>query len=197
MVPCGHTQHLPGDFALTTPSEGDVGRLWLDETVRVWRRNKDHADSAVAQLTEEQLRRSIDPELNSVAIVMKHVAGNLRSRWVGFLTSDGEKADRNRDGEFVDDYPDRAAILADWEDGWRVLFEELAELQPGDLRRTIQIRGCDLTVPEAILRSICHCSYHIGQIVQTARVAAGDSWQTLTIPRGQSEEYNRARWGRG
>lgn len=174
-----------------------VGSLWLDEVVRVWRRNKDHADAAIAQLDEAQLRRSLDPETNSVAVVMKHVAGNLRSRWSGFLRSDGEKPDRNRDGEFVDDYPDRDAILADWESGWRVLFDELASLTPADCLRSVEIRGANLSVPEAILRSICHCSYHIGQIVQTARVVAGDNWRTLTIPRGESDRFNRERWGRG
>ncbi|MEQ8847023.1 DUF1572 family protein [Botrimarina sp.] len=174
-----------------------AGRIWLDETITTWRRNKEHADAAIAQLDEAQLRRSLDPEVNSVAVVMKHVAGNLRSRWVDFLTSDGEKPDRRRDSEFVDDYPDRDAMIADWEDGWRVLFDELAKLRPDDALRQVEIRGAKLPVPAAILRSICHCSYHIGQVVQTARVVAGDRWSTLTIPRGQSEEYNRARWGRG
>lgn len=184
-------------MAIETEDSLDVGHIWLEETVDTWRRNKAHADAAIAQLDEAQLRRSLDPEVNSVAVVMKHVAGNLRSRWVNFLTADGEKADRNRDGEFVDDYPDRDAILADWEDGWRVLFDELAKLRPDDMARTITIRGAQLSVPAAILRSICHCSYHIGQIVQTARVVAGDDWRTLTIPRGDSERYNRERWGRG
>lgn len=143
------------------------------------------------------MRVALHPELNSVAVVMKHVAGNLRSRWVDFLSDDGEKPNRNRDGEFVDDYADREAMIADWEDGWRVLFKELGRLQPDDALRLVEIRGAELTVPEAIFRSMSHCSYHIGQIVQTARAVAGDDWRTLTIPRGESEAYNRARWGRG
>lgn len=178
-------------------AETDLNALWLEQVARVWRRNKEFADEAIAQLSDAQIRRSLDTETNSVAVVMKHVAGNLRSRWIGFLTSDGEKSDRNRDAEFIDDYPDRASLLADWEDGWRVLFAELAALAPEDCQRLVEIRGAKLTVPEAILRSICHCSYHIGQIVQTARIVAGDDWRTLTIPRGESEAYNRERWGRG
>ncbi len=175
----------------------EVNALWLEEIARVWRRNKEFADAAIAQLSDQQMRRSLDPQTNSVAVVMKHVAGNLRSRWIGFLTSDGEKADRNRDGEFIDDYPDRASLLADWEDGWGVLFNELTALTPEYCLRTVKIRGAELTEPEAVLRSICHCSYHIGQIVQTARIVAGEGWRTLTIPRGESDAYNKERWGRG
>lgn len=178
-------------------SESSIGGLWLEEIRRAWLRDKKQADAAIAQLSEAQMRRSLSPEINSVSVVMKHVAGNLRSRWSGFLVSDGEKADRNRDGEFVDDFPDREAMLADWEDGWRGLFDELSALQTTDLLREVEIRGCKHTVPQALLRSICHCSYHIGQIVQTARAVAGEDWQTLTIPRGESEAYNRARWGQG
>ncbi|TWT94802.1 DinB superfamily protein [Botrimarina colliarenosi] len=182
---------------MNDPTNEKLGLLWLDEVTRVWRRNKEHADAAITQLSEAQLRQTLAPEVNSVAVVMKHVAGNLRSRWSGFLTTDGEKPDRGRDREFVDDYPSRDAMLADWEDGWRVLFEELGSLTPASTLRTVEIRGCQLSVPEAILRSISHCSYHIGQIVQTARVVAGDDWVTLTIPRGESESFNQERWGRG
>ncbi|MEN0110358.1 MAG: DinB family protein [Planctomycetota bacterium] len=171
--------------------------MWLAETITIWRRNKETADKAIAQLSERQLRASLHPELNSVAVVMKHVAGNLRSRWRDFLTSDGEKPDRNRDNEFVDDYPDRDAMVADWEAGWRVLFDSLAELEPDDTGRRVAIRGEEISVPQAILRSITHCAYHVGQIVQTARAVAGDDWETLTIARGQSEAYNRRRWGAG
>lgn len=175
----------------------DPNELWLAETITVWRRNKDLADRAIAQLSDEQLRRALDREVNSVAVVMKHVAGNLRSRWTDFLTADGEKPDRHRDNEFVDDYADRPAMLADWEDGWRVLFEQLDALRPEDVGRTVKIRGESLSVPQAILRSITHCAYHVGQIVQTARVVAGEEWRTLTIARGESAEYNRLRWGQG
>lgn len=175
----------------------DLGRLWLDELVATWLRNKQTADAAIAQLDEEQIRRPLAPETNSVAVVMKHLAGNLRSRWTDFLTSDGEKPSRNRDREFVDDYPDRDAMLADWEDGWRVLFDQLSVLTPEECGGQVTVRGEPLTVPQAALRSVTHCAYHVGQIVQTARIVAGDRWQTITIPRGGSEAYNRERWGRG
>lgn len=181
------------------PNERDekLGQLWLDELITIWTRNKQTADAAIAQLSEEQMWRSLDPEVNSVAVVMKHVAGNLRSRWADFLIADGEKPDRNRDNEFIDDYSDREAMLADWEAGWRVLFEQLNALTSDDLHRQIAIRGERISVPQAALRSITHCAYHIGQIVQTARAVAGNDWQTLTIARGESEKYNQKRWGQG
>ena len=173
------------------------GAIWLRATIETFRRNKEHADAAIAQLSFEQLRFTLHPELNSVAVILKHVAGNLRSRWTDFLEADGEKRDRNRDGEFIDDYPDREALIADWESGWNTLFESLEALRPEDALREVTIRGASLTVPAAVQRSITHTAYHVGQIVQTARAAAGDDWRTLTIPRGESEAYNRARWGQG
>lgn len=172
-------------------------RLWIDETTTIWRRNKQTADAAIVQLDEQQLRRSLDPEVNSVAVIMKHVAGNLRSRWTDFLTTDGEKADRHRDEEFVDRYADRDAMIADWESGWNALFSQLDSLSPEDTGRVVAIRGEPISVPQAILRSITHCAYHVGQIVQTARVMAGDNWKTISIARGESEAYNARQWGRG
>lgn len=168
---------------------------WIGAALDTLRRNKTHADAAIAQVSDEGLRVALHPETNSIAVIMKHVAGNLRSRWTAFLTSDGEKADRDRDGEFVDDYADRAAILADWESGWWVAFDELARLTPEDAGREVVIRGHRLSVPHAVDRSMCHCSYHIGQIVMIARIRAGAAWRTLTIERGRSVEHNRARWG--
>lgn len=169
--------------------------LWLVAVLESWRSNKELADKAIAQLDDGQLRRSLDPSINSVAVVMKHVAGNLRSRWTHFLTTDGEKPSRRRDREFVDDYTDRQAMLEDWESGWAVLFEELEQLTEEDCTREVTIRGHKLSVPLAIMRSLAHCAYHVGQIVQTARAVAGDDWRTLTVPRGGSEEYNSKGWG--
>lgn len=171
--------------------------IWLQATIDTFHRNKEHADAAIEQLTFEQLRVPLDPEINSVAVVMKHIAGNLRSRWTDCLQADGEKPDRDRDGEFTDDYPDRETLLADWESGWRTLFEALGDLRPDDALREVVIRGAPLTLPHAVQRSLTHTAYHVGQIVQTARAVAGDRWRTLTIPRGKSAEYNQARWGRG
>ncbi|QDT70286.1 DinB superfamily protein [Planctomycetes bacterium MalM25] len=177
--------------------EGSHEAIWLQATIDTLRKNKALADSAIEQLSLEQLRVSLHPELNSIAVIMKHVAGNLRSRWTDFLEADGEKPERNRDGEFIDDYADRQAILDDWESGWATLFAALGRLTPADLGREVPIRGCPHPVPLAIQRSITHTSYHLGQIVQTARAVVGEGWRTLTIPRGKSEEYNRETWARG
>ncbi len=168
--------------------EDAIGLQWLSATVDTFRLNKEHADQAIVQMGDENLRLSLDFETNSVAVIMKHVAGNLRSRWTNFLESDGEKINRNRDQEFIDDYNNREEILNDWEAGWQVLFDGLEKLQPNDLLREITIRGHRLSVPHAIARSMSHCSNHIGQIVQVARIQVGDGWHTLSIPRGQSDE---------
>ena len=169
--------------------------LWQRATLDTLRRNKAYADAAIKQLSEEQLRTALDPDVNSIAVVMKHVAGNQRSRWTEFLTTDGEKPDRCRDGEFVDDYADRDAMLADWESGWRVMLDAIGALTAEDCLREVTIRGHRHPVPLAIQRSITHCSYHLGQIVQTARALAGEEWETLSVPRGESDRFNRERWG--
>jgi hypothetical protein len=126
---------------------------------------------------------------------MKHVAGNLRSRWTDFLTTDGEKPDRNRDDEFIDTFASRAELLECWDSGWKRLFDTLNSLQPDDLAKTVHIRGEPHTVLLAAQRSLGHTCYHIGQIVQLARVLAGDNWNTLTIPRGGSQQHNETNWG--
>lgn len=164
---------------------------FLSATVETFRSQKTLAERAVAQLADAQLRTALSPETNSVAVIMKHVAGNLRSRWTDFLTSDGEKPWRQRDAEFEDQFADRAELMAWWEAGWQVLFDALAALRPADLGRTITIRGQEHSVPLAIQRALAHVGYHTGQIVQVARVLAGDQWETLTIPRGGSDAFNR------
>src|SRR5690606_5792830 len=128
---------------------------------------------------------------NSVAVLMKHVGGNLRSRWTGFLTTDGEKPDRDRDSEFAigpDDSRDR--ILDRWQEGWRCLEDALRSLDPADLERTVHIRGEPHTVPQALHRSLAHTAQHTGQIVLLAKHLCGSAWRTLSIPRGQSAAYN-------
>ena len=128
---------------------------------------------------------------------MKHVAGNLKSRWTEFLTTDGEKPWRNRDDEFVDTFSSRQELLDFWEQGWGCLFQSLESLRPEDLAKVVTIRGEPHTVPLAIHRSLAHCGYHIGQIVLIARILAEDKWETLTIPRGESASFNQRVWGRG
>lgn len=153
-------------------------------------------DRAAAQLTFDQLRRSLDAETNSIAVIMKHVGGNLRSRWTDSLTSDGEKPWRDRDREFVDDFADRDQLQAAWDAGWHMLRAALASFTDADLPRTLTIRGEPHTLAQALTRSLSHTAYHAGQIVQIARVhasQAGTPWQTLTVPRGGSAQYNRGR----
>jgi hypothetical protein len=168
-----------------------LARQFLDSIARNFRKQKDLADKAIVQLSDEQLRRPLDENTNSICVIMKHVGGNLASRFTDFLTTDGEKPGRNRDGEFVDDFPSREAILKHWERGWRVLFETLATLTPEDLTKTVLIRGEPHTVVDALHRSLAHSGYHAGQIIQLARYLAKDSWKTITIPRGQSQQFSQ------
>lgn len=158
-----------------------------------FRKLKTQADRAIAQVRPEDLFRTLDDEANSIAILMKHIAGNMRSRWTNFLTTDGEKSDRNRDSEFViDDSETPESVKQRWEAGWKLLFDNLQALQPADLDRSVIIRGEPQTVPEAIFRQMTHYASHVGQILLLAKHYAGDRWQTLSVPRGQSEQFNAA-----
>jgi hypothetical protein len=144
---------------------------------------KQLAEGAIAQVTDDQLQISIDPESNSLAVIMKHMAGNLRSRFTDFLTTDGEKPDRNRDGEFEVDRATRAQILADWESGWNVLFTTLSSVTADDLVRDVFIRGERHSVIQALDRQLTHHSYHVGQIVFLAKHLRSAEWKTLSMPR--------------
>jgi hypothetical protein len=163
--------------------------------INAYEANKRLADRAIEQVPGDKLHVALDPNVNSIAVIMKHVAGNLASRWTDFLTTDGEKPGRNRDDEFVDTFSSRAELLACWERGWTCLFGALQSLTPEDLGKTVLIRGEPHSVPLAMARSLGHTCYHVGQIVQVARVHAGESWNTLTIPRGGSQQFNAAHWG--
>jgi len=159
----------------------------LDEFQKI----KKLADKAIEQLSDDQLHATIDPEANSVAVLMRHMAGNMRSRWVDFLTSDGEKPDRLRDREFEDPQQSRAELFAEWEHGWQCLFNALSPLGDGDLQRTVVIRGESHSVYKAISRQVAHYAGHAYQILLLAKHLQGANWKTLSIPRGQSEEFNR------
>jgi Protein of unknown function (DUF1572) len=172
----------------------DIGTEFLAAAINAFEANKKLADRAIAQVDDERLRVALDENTNSIAVIMKHVAGNLISRWTDFLTSDGEKPGRNRDDEFVDTFGSRAEILEHWERGFAVLFGTLKSLRGEDLTKTVMIRGEAHSVPLALARSLGHTCYHIGQIVQVARIHAGEKWNTLTIPRGQSEQFNQKVW---
>ncbi len=174
---------------------GDTAPSFAGDAKIAFLYNKDLAERAVAQLTDAQLHAALHPETNSVAVIMKHVAGNLRSRWTDFLTSDGEKPWRDRDDEFVDTFASRQELMEYWRSGWAALTTALDSLRPVDLDAMITIRGEQLSVPLAIARSLSHCGYHVGQIVLISRILKGDGWQTLTIPRGGSQEHNAKNWG--
>ena len=170
----------------------DLGQHYLENVIAEFRTLKKLGERALAQLTDEQFFVTLDPESNSVAIIVKHLAGNMRSRWTDFLTSDGEKPERQRDSEFVlDANTTRAAVLQWWEQGWRCLFDALAALQPDDLLRTVVIRLEDHTVVQAINRQLTHYASHVGQIVFLAKHLKSTAWQTLSVPRGQSEQFNQ------
>ena len=144
---------------------------------------KQLAEGAIAQVTDDQLLVSLDPESNSLAVIMKHMAGNLRSRFTDFLSTDGEKPNRNRDGEFEVDKATREQILADWESGWKVLFATLQTLTADDLLRDVFIRAERHSVIQALDRQLTHHSYHVGQIVFLAKHLRSAEWKTLSMPR--------------
>jgi len=164
---------------------------YLKDVLKVLRGQKKLADGAAAQVSDEEFFRAIDAESNSIAVIMKHMAGNMRSRWTDFLTTDGEKPDRRRDTEFVAEDEDRRAIEARWESGWRTVFDTLESLKPEDVTRTVAIRGEPHTVVEAVNRQLSHYGQHTGQIVFLAKHLRSSAWETLSIPRGRSEDFNR------
>jgi len=154
------------------------------------------AEAALKQVPPDRLFTAIGPESNSIAVVMKHVSGNMRSRWTGFLSSDGEKPDRERDSEFeIGEGDDAASIRRRWDEGWDLLFAALEPLTEADLSRTITIRGEPHSVMEAIQRQLTHYAYHVGQIVFLARHAAGERWHSLSIPKGQSKTFDVSKSG--
>jgi uncharacterized damage-inducible protein DinB len=143
------------------------------------------------QVTDEQLTAALDSEANSIAVLVKHMAGNMKSRWTDFLTTDGEKPERNRDGEFEDPPVTRAGLMALWEEGWKCVFDTMGSLSQEDLDRRITIRGEAHSVMQAINRQIGHYSYHCGQVVLLAKHFRKDEWQSLSVPRGRSQDFNR------
>jgi hypothetical protein len=169
---------------------GSESKLVFDALAKRFAAYKDMAEKAVVQISDSQLHQPLDENTNSLAVIMKHMSGNLISRFTDFLTSDGEKPNRDRDSEFIDDNSDRAAVMAYWEAGWRCLFDAISPLTDKDLNKTITIRGEPHTVIDALLRQLSHHAYHVGQIVQLARYLAKNKWTVLTIPRGGSKQFN-------
>ena len=164
---------------------------YLRDSLGVFHYYKKLTERALEQVTDEQLFAALDGEMNSIAIVVKHLAGNMRSRWTDFLISDGEKPDRKRDTEFENPPATRAALMNLWGEGWNYVFTALAPLADADLDRTVMIRGEPHSVMQAINRQIAHYAYHCGQIVFLAKHLQAKQWKSLTVPRGKSEEFNQ------
>jgi hypothetical protein len=164
---------------------------YIEDALAVFRYYKRLAERAMEQVTDEQLFVAIDQEANSIAVIVKHMTGNMRSRWTDFLTTDGEKPDRDRDSEFVGPPSTRQELMAAWEDGWNRVFSAIEPLTDADLGRTVTIRGEAHSVMQAINRQLAHYPHHVGQIVFLAKHFAGDHWQSLSVPRNKSAEFNR------
>ena len=182
-------------WAMLTPSISDpVGAALLNSFRQNFQQYKTLADRALAQLTTDaEWLYQPAPGSNSVVVIVQHLVGNLRSRFTDFLTTDGEKPTRQRDAEFEEPVSVAAvpALKQDWEAAWRILFDLLDELQPADLLRTVVIRGEPHTVLAAVQRQVAHYASHVGQLVQLAKIIQGDAFQSLSIPRGQSGQFNQ------
>ena len=170
-----------------TMSNSPILDVVRDELQKV----KQLADKSITQVDDQQLWTTLDSEANSIAILMRHMAGNMRSRWTDFLHTDGEKPDRNRDSEFEHPPLDRSSLMAVWEAGWACVFGALEPLTEADLSRQVTIRGEAHSVMQAINRQIAHYAYHCGQIVLLAKHFGGDGWKSLTIPKAKSAEFNQ------
>jgi uncharacterized damage-inducible protein DinB len=164
---------------------------YVEDSVSLFNYYKKLAEGAMAQVSDEQLFATLDDEMNSIAIIVKHMAGNMRSRWTDFLTRDGEKPDRHRDTEFVEPPATRESLLRLWNEGWERVLQALQPLSDADLQRTVSIRGEPHSVMQAINRQIAHYSYHVGQIVFLAKHFRWSDWKSLTVPRNKSAEFNR------
>ncbi len=165
---------------------------YLADAIKSFRNYKKMADKAIAQVSDEEFFRAIDREANSIALMVKHIAGNQRSRWRFFLTTDGEKFDRYRDKEFLlFDEDSRESLLESWENGWETLFEAVENLTVEDFSKTVPIRGEQHTIIEAINRQMTHYAYHVGQIVFLAKHFRVADWQTLSVPKNKSDEFNK------
>ena len=164
---------------------------YMEDSLSLFHYYKKLGEGAIEQVSDEQLFAALDPEMNSIAITVKHIAGNMRSRWTDFLTSDGEKPDRNRDMEFEQPPSTRAELLKLWNDGWDRVFSALEPLSDSDCERTVTIRNEPHSVMQAINRQMAHYSYHIGQIVFLAKHWKASSWKSLSVPRNRSADFNR------
>ncbi|HEV2698428.1 MAG TPA: DUF1572 family protein [Terriglobales bacterium] len=164
---------------------------YTEDSLSLFHFYKKLAEGAMEQVTDDQLFVRLDEEMNSIAIIVKHMAGNMRSRWTDFLTSDGEKPDRNRDTEFIHPPDTRAALMQVWNEGWQRVFEAVERLSNSDLEHKVTIRGESHSVMQAINRQIAHYAYHCGQIVFLAKHFKASDWKSLSVPRNKSADFNR------
>lgn len=167
---------------------------YLDCTRKLFRYYKDLGDKTLAQIQTTQIHDQLSPESNSLAVIVKHLSGNMISRWTNFLEEDGEKSWRNRDEEFRDSIQNKEELWEVWEKGWAVLFQAIDPLSESDMDRLVYIRNEGHTVIEAMNRQLGHYAYHIGQMVFLGRILAGDSWQSLSIPKGESQTFNQEKF---
>ena len=164
---------------------------YLEDSLSLFHYYKKLGEGAMEQVSDEQLFATLDEEMNSIAISVKHMAGNMRSRWTDFLTSDGEKPDRNRDSEFVQPTATRSELMQVWNDGWNRVFGALEPLSDADLERKVTIRGEPHSIMQAVNRQLAHYSYHVGQIVFLAKHLNASGWKSLSVPRNKSADFNR------
>ncbi len=171
-------------------------KAFLTDALVQLRKYKKMGEDAMAQISDKDFFKLLDPEANNIALIVKHMAGNMRSRWTDFLTSDGEKPDRDRDSEFYEEKKDtKVSLMKRWEEGWKLIFDAVEPLKPEDLEKTIYIRNEPHTVMQAINRQLTHYAYHIGQIVFLAKHFTGTKWQSLSIPKGKSKHFEVSKRG--
>jgi hypothetical protein len=166
-----------------------TGKIFIEETIKSFKGLKSNTEKALEQLADSELHWSMNEESNSIAIIMKHISGNMISRWTDFLTTDGEKPDRNRDSEFIDEFTSRQQLMDYWNRGWTVCIDSLSSLSENDLEKIIYIRNEPHTVVRAMQRGLAHIAYHCGQIVYVAKQLKGGDFKSLSIPRGESAKY--------
>lgn len=173
-----------------------IAKIFLDSVIKRLNYYKDLGDKTLAQLNVEQLHWQPAGEPNSIYLIIKHLSGNMLSRWTNFLTTDGEKPERNRDNEFEEDAASQEEVLETWEKGWKCMMDTLQSLQPGDLEKTVNIRNEPHIVLDAINRQLSHVPYHVGQIVYIGKMIQKESWQSLSIPKGKSQDFNKEKFGK-
>jgi hypothetical protein len=166
-----------------------AGKIFIEETIKSFNGLKSNVEKALEQLSDAEIHWAMNEESNSIAVIMKHISGNMISRWTDFLTTDGEKENRNRDSEFIDEFTSRQQLMDYWNKGWEVTIDSLSSLKENDLEKTIHIRKESHTVVRAMQRSLAHIAYHCGQIVYVAKQLKGGDFKSLSIPRGESAKY--------